>query len=116
MVFASCDTESYPSEDGLSFRATILEINESSVLVKYIDGLDIYGSPPLSFGTMELENIGAIVGDTVSVTITGYMLWTYPAQVFATSWSLVSRSGDVSENIPFASTFTIAELFNPTKH
>ena len=102
VVLVGCDTESYSSGDGLSFGATILEIHDASALVKTIEGMGFHHVTHVTFGTEELEDIGASVGDVVNVLFTGDILATYPEQVFATSWSIVSRKGDVSgiESIP----------------
>ena len=81
------------TEDELSFRAKILELYNGSALVQTIDidGMGLYLVTRLTFGTRELEDISAFVGDIVNVVFTGEITLSYPGQVFATSWAIVER-------------------------
>ena len=99
VVLAGCDGENYPSEDGLSFRATILEMHDTHVLVQTIEGMGFHHVTRVVFGTRELEDIGASVGDVVNVLFTGDILYTYPEEIFATSWSIVERHGQTEHTI-----------------
>ena len=100
VMLIGCDADNYPNGDGLSFRATILEMHDDAVTVQTTEGMGFYHTTRVFFGTSELEDIGASVGDVVSVVFTGDILQTYPEQVFATSWSIVERNGTVLPNIP----------------
>ena len=75
-----------------SFAATILEINDSSVLVEPLEGEDeLHSSNKITFGIDGFENIGAEVGSIVEVTYTGGIMESYPAQINAISWKIADN-------------------------
>lgn len=72
------------------FEATILEINDNSVLVQLTEAYaQYYGSDKISFGISELQKIDAKVGSKVEVTFGGEIMESYPAQIVATGWKLL---------------------------
>ncbi len=78
-----CDDTAY------SFDATILEINENSVLVGPIgDGDGISGVDKVEFKTANLPPIDIKMGSIVKVTYNGQVMYSYPAQINALSWKL----------------------------
>ena len=87
---AGCDDVPYTLVE-VSFHATILEIHDGSVTVQTNREMGFHHTTRVFFGTSELEDIGASVGDVVNVVYTGDILQTYPEQVFAISWSLVEK-------------------------
>ena len=75
-----------------TFIATILEINGSVVVVQPEESSVLfYSSDKISFGTGDLEKIDAKVGSRVQVTYTGGIMESYPAQIRATSWKLITE-------------------------
>lgn len=72
------------------FEATVLEINDTSVLVE-LDAhyAQYYGSDKISFGIADLEELAVQVGARVEVTFDGEIMESYPAQIKATGWKLV---------------------------
>lgn len=72
-----------------SFIATVLEINDSTVLVQPVEGEEeLRSSERITFGTQYLGDIGAEVGSVVKVSYTGWIMESYPAQIQATKWEL----------------------------
>ena len=70
-----------------TFTAKILEITGNIVLVEPLPDEDILrSSDKITFGTENLENIDAAVGDIVIVTYDGMVMETYPAQIVAEKW------------------------------
>ena len=89
--FKSIDSLWYMEEDEVefSFIATVLEINDSSVLVEPVEGEDeLHSSDEITFSTKNLQNIEVEVGSVVQVNYTGGIMESYPAQINATSWKL----------------------------
>lgn len=77
--------------DATTLRATVLEIYTSSVLVSPLAEEDeIKICDKITFGTASLENIEVKVGDVVDVRYTGDIMESYPAQIRAISWTLVT--------------------------
>ena len=73
-----------------SFKATVLEINENSVLVEpHESETERQSSDKISFSTANLEKIDVRVGSTVIVTYNGEIMESYPAQINASSWQLI---------------------------
>ena len=71
--------------------ATILELGESHVLVEPAkEDPARASSDKISFGTANLEDIGAQVGSTVKITYSGEIMESYPAQIIAIRWELVA--------------------------
>lgn len=80
-----------------SFQATVLEVNDSSALVEALEDEEVRNSSDqFSFGTENLDDIGAEAGDIVRVLYTGGIMETYPAQIQAVSWSVVRKASDIS--------------------
>jgi len=76
------------------FIATVLQIDESSVLVEPLeDEPERLSSDKISFGIKALEKIDAMVGSVVQITYKGGIMESSPAQINAVSWKL---SGDLS--------------------
>lgn len=75
------------------FTATILELGENHALVMPVAGEDILrSSDKISFSLSSLDNIGAQVGDIIQVVYSGEVMESYPAQIFAQSWSLIKKA------------------------
>jgi len=90
LLFAAC---SKGGGDEANFNARILEMHENSVLVEPLNGENIRrSSDKISFSTKGLDDIGASVGDTVTVTYTGGVMESYPAQIRAVSWSMYQKA------------------------
>ena len=76
-----------------TFLATILEINNNSVLVAPLEGQsELNCSDKISFGIVDLENIDAKVGDIVEITYDGTIMTSYPAQIRPHSWKLAPKT------------------------
>lgn len=76
-----------------TFLAEILEINGKSVLVKPLeDERERKSSDQISFGTGELEDIGAEEGDIVKITYDGLIMESYPAQIHASKWEIHEKA------------------------
>ena len=89
--FKSIDSLWYMEEDEVefSFIATVLEINDSSVLVEPVEGEDeLHSSDEITFSTKNLQNIEIEVGSVVQINYTGGIMESYPARINATSWKL----------------------------
>lgn len=92
--FKGIDSLWYYEEDEIecTFIATVLEINESSVLVEPVEGEEeLNSSDEITFSTTNLEDIEAEVGSVVQVTYTGGIMESYPAQINAKSWKLSNQ-------------------------
>jgi hypothetical protein len=84
-VLVSCSADNVIN----SFKATILEINGDTVMVRPLAGEEILrSSDKITF--VKPDEIGASVDDTVIVKYKGHVRETYPAQVDAISWSIIS--------------------------
>jgi hypothetical protein len=88
-VLAGCGTK----DKSENFKAKIIEIYEDSVLVEAVEGESIRSSSDLfTFGTKELEEIGIMVGDLVTITHTGEIRESYPAQITVISWEIHEKA------------------------
>jgi hypothetical protein len=73
--------------DGLVFTAKVLQILENSVVVEPLAGKSVLNTADrISFVTKGLDDIGAAVGDVVTVAYTGVLTETYPARITAVWW------------------------------
>ncbi len=85
-----------------SFIATILEINDSTVLVEPIESeIERKSSDQISFGVQDLADIDAEVGSVVKVSYTGGIMETYPAKIHATNWSISDDLRHLEYNEPW---------------
>ena len=72
-----------------SLIATVLEVNENSVLVEPVEGEEErLSSDQISFGIGNLDRIDVKIGSIVQVPYTGGIMESYPAQLHATGWKL----------------------------
>lgn len=86
-VLAGCSAKSTGGE--YMFSAVIIEINGDTVTVEPLEGEDILRSADrITFSSESLDDIGASVGDTVTVIYIGEIMETYPASVRAVSWGM----------------------------
>ena len=70
-------------------RATVIEINGTSVLLEPLEGeWERKSGDRISINVADLENIGAEVGSVVEVTYKGTIMETYPAKVNAVRWKM----------------------------
>lgn len=99
LAFGGCSGK-VPEAADVSFKALILEINGDSVLVEPLEGEDERrSSDKISFSKSGLDDLGE-PGDTVSITYGGEIMESYPAQLVATGWSLVSKGEPAGDNNP----------------
>ena len=83
-----------------SLKGRILEIYENSVLVEPLSGESIrMSSDKISFLTQSLAKIGVSVGDIVTVTYTGEVMESYPAQIRAVSWSIYKKAANLPGSV-----------------
>ena len=101
LLLAGCTSFGYQNSDKPTFYATILEVHDASVLVQTIEDMGFYHVTRVFFGTTELEDIGATVGDLVRVEYTGDIMTTYPEQVFATGWMLIASASPFRNGCEF---------------
>lgn len=74
-----------------AFTATVLELYDAGAVVQPVEGSPLLGSSDrIFFSTQNLEQIGAEVGSVVRITYTGEVMESYPAQIRAISWRLIS--------------------------
>lgn len=72
-----------------SFKATVLEIYDSSVLVQPVDCSDMLSvRDKITFNTKDLEDLTIEVGSIVEITYTGEIMESYPLQINAKSWKI----------------------------
>lgn len=70
-------------------RATIIEINGSSVLIEPLEGeWERMSGDRICINVADLEDIGAEVGSVVEVTYKGAIMETYPAEANAIRWKI----------------------------
>lgn len=96
MVFLmACGKESTGGEEEL--LAKVLEINEGSAVVEALESEDIRmdSLPRYSFGTKDLDDIGAEAGDVVRIVYTGDVMETWPMQIQAVSWSVERKASEL---------------------
>ena len=85
-----------------SFVATVIEINDSSVLVEPVEGEDeLRSSDQILFSINNLEDIGADIGSVVEISYTGGIAETYPAQIQATGWRISNTLGTLQKSQAF---------------
>lgn len=98
-VFCACAEETqdtqrataFSTENAYTFYASILEVNDTNVLVAPLTDSELLrSSDRLSFGTTELEKIDVAAGDVVQIAYTGDVMETDPAQIKATSWQIAN--------------------------
>lgn len=78
-----------------TFIATIIEMGETSVVVLPVAGeKELNSSNQISFNTINLKNIGAMVGSVVEVTYTGGIMESYPAQINAIDWKISGKNSN----------------------
>ena len=102
LSLCACGARSAPdlaeetAEAEFCFDATILELYEGGgVLSLALSDDPIRASSDLiSFGTAELPDIGAAVGDTVRVYYNGIIMESYPAQIAAIGWVLLETAAE----------------------
>ena len=79
-----------------SFTATVIQINGSYVLVEPIEGEDeLRSSDRITFNIDDLGDIGAELGSVVEISYTGVIMESYPAQINATGWKLLTDLRDL---------------------
>ena len=77
-------------------RATVVEINGSSVLIRPLASeWESNSARLISINTEGFDDIGAEVGSFVEVCYKGYVMETYPAQIDATGWRKATTLRDV---------------------
>ena len=70
-------------------RATVIEINGSSVMIEPLEGeWERMSGDRISFNVSEFEDIGAEVGSVVEVTYKGNIMESYPAKINAIGWKM----------------------------
>lgn len=106
LLFSGC------AKKEASFDGVVMEIHENSVLVAPCEGEDILRSADrISFSAADLSDIEAEVGDTVSVTYSGDVMESYPAQVTAVKWS-IKEKGSIEQEMsimPYSEELKLAE-------
>lgn len=82
------------------FKATVVELNGNSVLVEPLEGEgELRSSDQISFDIANLEQIGVQAGSVVEIAYDGLIMESYPAQIHAASWKMVTdlRSMEYTE-------------------
>ena len=70
-------------------RATIIEINGSSILIEPLEGeWERMSGDRISINVSKFEDIGAEVGSVVEVTYKGNIMESYPAKINAIGWKM----------------------------
>lgn len=70
-------------------RATVIEINGSSVLIEPLEGeWERMSGDRIDINVSEFEDIGAEVGSVVEVTYKGNIMESYPAKINAIGWKM----------------------------
>lgn len=70
-------------------RATVIEINGSSVLIEPLEGeWERMSGDRIHINVSEFEDIGAEVGSVVEVTYKGNIMESYPAKINAIGWKM----------------------------
>ncbi len=82
--------------DSESLRATVLEINGNSVLVKPLPGENaLLSSDQITFGISSLVEIDVQVGSVVEVFYKNGIMESYPAKIHAVSWRIINDLRDI---------------------
>ena len=72
-----------------TFIATVVQKYAKSVIVEPVPGCEIFSDDArISFGTAELDDIGAEVGSTVQITFKGAVMESYPEQIHPVKWEI----------------------------
>lgn len=75
-----------------SFEATILEVGETGVTVKPLEGeWERKSSDKITFSTQLLDDIGVEPGDIVEIIYNGTVRESYPAQIVVKRWKFSER-------------------------
>lgn len=91
MLLAGCGAaDAKEQEESVSFTAVVRDVNEQSVVVEALPEEQVSGQ--FSFGTADLSDIGAAVGDTVKVVFEGDIMETYPMQILVSEWEMVEKA------------------------
>jgi len=90
LLAAGCGKQGAVEEETeYRFIAEIIELGENSVTVEPLEGeTERQSSDRISFGTAELEEIGAEVGTIVEIIYDGAIAESYPAQITVGSWDI----------------------------
>lgn len=99
LVLTACSTPEDTSPE-MTFRGVIVERVNDSVTVEVAEDEEERNSSDLiRFSVSGLTPLDAAVGDTVSITYTGVIMESYPAQVVATGWKILKRA-EKQQEIP----------------
>ena len=92
LTCGACANKEKADESSVTFKATVLEISESSAMVCPLEGEDeLESSDKIIFGIADLEKLDVTVGSIINITYTGEIMESYPAQIKATKWEIVKR-------------------------
>ena len=87
-------SEGYPEKEN-SFNATVLEIEDGSVIVEpFPEEPQRNNSDRISFDTKKLQKLDVKVGSFVKVSYQGGIMETYPATISVTAWELITNLRD----------------------
>ncbi len=75
------------NENGITFKARIIEVNNNSVSVEPLDSIAVNSADRIVFSTAELEELDVKKGDVVNIVFDGVIMETYPVQINVSSWS-----------------------------
>jgi|GEM_PF-1127740 len=107
LLFAACSSgaENTDTAENAVFSAQIIETSGSSVLVTPLKGEAILqSSDKVTFGIAGLDDINAAVGDIVTITYSGEIMESYPAQIIAISWALLEKAEQPLEEVSSSNT------------
>lgn len=91
ILLAGCGAaDAKEPEESVSFTAVVQDVNDQSVVVEALPEEQVSGQ--FDFGTADLDDIGAAVGDTVKVVFDGEIMETYPAQIRVSAWEMVEKA------------------------
>lgn len=83
-------------ESQARFMATVLEIGDTYALVQPLEGeSELTSADQISFDTTHLKDINVQVGSIVDITYAGQIMESYPAQIQAVAWALVTDLRDI---------------------
>ena len=92
-----------PANGEYTFNAVIKYIGESIVRVEVCEDEEVfYSSNQITFSHDGLDAIMAEAGDIVTITYTGAMTESYPAQITALSWSIFKKHNPTASINPHA--------------
>lgn len=92
LTMCGCSSKANIEENETSFKATVVEINENSVMVKPLEGeSELKSSDKIIFNTINLEKPDLKLGDIVNITYNGEIMESYPAQIEVTKLELLER-------------------------